>query len=152
MSLNSKVFEMMRNDCRTPDMPEVNVNFGWTVKIVNPVWIFFGPGATTKVYYGKYEVTDDHDDIYPNKKGFPNDPDGVLKPKDDEKKNKKIQEYTKDDQKANLAWAISPVIGVCAKYSYFALRLTYQYRFAMDSHLKDFMGSQRLSIGVGVSF
>lgn len=152
MSLNSKVFEMMRNDCRTPDMPEVNVNFGWTVKIVNPVWIFFGPGATTKVYYGKYEVTDDHDDIYPNKKGYPNDPDGVLKPKDDEKENKKIQEYTKDDQKANLAWAISPVIGVCAKYSYFALRLTYQYRFAMDSHLKDFMGSQRLSIGVGVSF
>lgn len=109
-------------------------------------------GRNNQGLLGKYEVTDDHDDIYPNKKGYPNDPDGVLKPKDDEKENKKIQEYTKDDQKANLAWAISPVIGVCAKYSYFALRLTYQYRFAMDSHLKDFMGSQRLSIGVGVSF
>ena len=76
------------------------------------------------------------------KKGYPNDPDGVLKVKDEsDKKAKKIQEYTKDDEKANLAWAISPVVGICAKYSYFALRLTYQYRFAMDSHLKDFMGA-----------
>lgn len=153
MSLNGKVFDMMRSNCKIPDAPEVNVNFGWTVKIVNPVWIYFGPGVTAKAYYGNYSVDDDVDDVYPDKKGYPNDPDGVLKVKDEsDKKAKKIQEYTKDDEKANLAWAISPVVGICAKYSYFALRLTYQYRFAMDSHLKDFMGSQRLSIGIGVSF
>lgn len=153
MSLNNKIFDMMRNNCKIPDAPELNINFGWTVKIANPVWVFFGPGATAKVYYGKYDVDDDVEDVYPNSKGYPNDPNGNLKVKDDaDKKAKKIQEYTKDDEKANLVWAISPVIGVCAKYSYFALRLTYQYRFAMDSHLKDFMGSQRLSVGVGVSF
>lgn len=153
MSLNGKVFDMMRNNCKIPDAPEINMNFGWTVKIANPVWVFFGPGVTAKAYYGNYNVDDDVDDIYPDKKGYPDDPNGTLKVKNEEdKKAKKIQEYTKDDEKSNLAWAISPVVGICAKYSYFALRLTYQYRFAMDSHLKDFMGSQRLSIGVGVSF
>ncbi len=153
MSLNGKVFDMMRNNCKIPDMPEVNINFGWTVKIVNPVWIFFGPGITAKAYFGSYSVDDDVDDVYPNNNGYPNDPGGTLKVKNEsDKKSKKIQEYTKDDEKSNFGWAISPVVGICAKYSYFALRLTYQYRFAMDSHLKDFMGSQRMSVGVGVSF
>lgn len=154
MSINNKVFEMMRNDCAIPDAPEINVGFGWTVKIANPVWVFFGPGATTKFYYGDYSVDEDQDEIYPNKEGFPDDPNGILKPSssNDSSKKKKKAEYTADDEKVNAAWAISPVMGICVKYSYFAVRFTYQYRFAMDSHLKDYMGTQKFSIGVGVSF
>lgn len=53
---------------------------------------------------------------------------------------------------ANLAAAISPVIGITAKYSYFALRLTYQYRWAIEKDLKDFIGVSRLSVGIGVAF
>lgn len=156
MSLNNKVFDMMRSNCKIPDMPEINLSFGWTLKIAKPVWVFFGPGATAKCYYGDYKLSDDNDGddmdkIYPGKDGMPNDPDGTLKPTDDSSKKKEAK-YTKDDTKANLGWAISPVVGICVKYSYFALRLTYQYRFAMDSNLKDFIGPQRIGIGIGVSF
>ena len=136
-------------------MPEINVNFGWTLKIASPVWVFFGPGATAKCYYGDYKLSDDDDDedtkIYPGEDGLPNDPEGVLKPSESTSK-KKAAKYTSDDTKVNLGWAISPVVGICVKYSYFAIRLTYQYRFAMDSNLKDFMGTQRIGLGIGVSF
>mgnify|MGYP002517773822 CR=1 FL=1 len=153
MSINKSVLEMMRSNCKIPDTPELNLNFGWTLKIVNPVWVFFGPGATAKVYYGDYTVNDDQDDIYPDADGKPDDPNGILKPQEDgTTKKKKNSIYTADDTKANLSWALSPVVGLCVKYSYFAVRLTYQYRFAMNSNLKDFIGTSRLSVGVGVSF
>lgn len=154
MSLNGKFFDMMRSNCKTPDAPELNLAMGWTLKIANPVWVFFGPGATAKIYYGDYAVNEDQDDIYPNDKGYPNDPSGILKPTTDDssKKKKKKSVYTSNDEKANMAWAISPVVGICVKYSYFAVRFTYQYRFAMNTNLKDFMGTQRLSIGIGASF
>lgn len=159
MSLNGKVFDMMRNNCRIPDMPEVNVNFGWTLKVANPVWVFFGPGLTAKFYYGDYKIGNQKSGIYPNVDGIPNDPDKKLYPSQDAEDGntastavKKNNTYTNDDEKLNLGWALSPVAGICVKYSYFAIRLTYQYRFAMDSHLKDFMGTQRIGIGVGVSF
>lgn len=154
LSLNNKVFDMMRNNCEIPDMPEINVSFGWTLKIASPVWVFFGPGATAKCYYGDYKRDDDKMDteIYPGSDGKPNDPDGLLKDSSSSRDKKKKAEYTSDDTKNNLGWAISPVVGICVKYSYFAIRLTYQYRFAMESNLKDFMGTQRIGIGVGVSF
>lgn len=149
MSVNKNVFDMMRNDCTVGDMPEVNVNFGWTIKIASPVWVFFGPGATVKCYYGDYKPIGLKDKIYPNKDGFPNDPDNKLVVGSDQKEG---SVYTNNDTKANAAWAISPVAGIAVKYSYFALRLTYQYRFAMDTNLKDFIGQQAFSVGVGVSF
>jgi hypothetical protein len=55
-------------------------------------------------------------------------------------------------KKANFGFAVSPVIGLTVKYSYFAFRLTYQYRWSIQSKLKDFMGTSRLSVGVGVAF
>lgn len=155
MSLNKQVFDMMRSNCAIPDMPEMNLSFGWTLKVVNPVWVFFGPGVTAKCYYGDYKKNDsDIDEIFPGADGIPNDPNGVLKPSSEyESANSKKQAiYTENDTKANLGWAISPVIGICVKYSYFAVRLTYQYRFAMDSNLKDFIGKQRIGIGVGISY
>lgn len=149
MSVNKNVFDMMRSDCKVGDMPEANIDFGWTIKIASPVWIFFGPGATFKCYYGDYKPNGLDEKIYPNKDGIPDDPEHKLIVGDEQKDG---SVYTNDDSKTNLAWAISPVVGVAVKYSYFALRLTYQYRFAMDSNLKDFIGQQRLSVGVGVSF
>ena len=54
--------------------------------------------------------------------------------------------------KMNLGLAVSPVIGLTVKYSYFALRITYQYRWSIQKDLKDFIGDSRISIGAGVSF
>ena len=60
--------------------------------------------------------------------------------------------YQKGWEKANLAFAVSPVVGITAKYSYFAVRLTYQYRWSVQKDLQDFMGPSRVSVGVGVAF
>lgn len=135
MDLNSQVFDAIRNDCKYGDekFPELNMAFGWTVKIVNPVWIHFGPGFTGKLYYGAYK-----DDCYPTK-GYGESE--LLADGNDE-----------DLEKINCAIAISPVIGVTAKYSYFSFRLSYQYRWAIQSKLQDFLGKSRLSVGIGVAF
>ncbi|MGM9707885.1 MAG: hypothetical protein ACI3YM_09830, partial [Prevotella sp.] len=145
--LNNRVFDALRSDCRygdTKDDPEFNMSFGWTIKIVNPVWIYFGPGFTSKIYYGTYL-----DDNFP---GY----------KDHEMEKVEKTEYMTDDEyerelkkletKSNLAFAVSPVIGICVKYSYFAIRATYQYRWALKSQLDDYIGKSRLSFGVGVAF
>ena len=137
MDFNSKVFDAIRNDCKygDKDFPELNMSVGWTVKVYDPIWIHFGPGFTGKMYYGKYAK-----DQYPVV-GYGED--NLLDTKDRDED---------DMKKANAAIAISPEIGVTAKYSYFALRLTYQYRWSIQSKLQDFMGRSRLSIGVGVAF
>lgn len=64
----------------------------------------------------------------------------------------KEEDINKANRKANLAFAISPVVGLCAKYSYFAVRLTYQYRWSMKPELDNFIGNSRLSVGIGVAF
>ena len=58
----------------------------------------------------------------------------------------------KDDQKFNAAFAASPVIGLTIKYSFFAIRGTYQYRYSMKKELEDFLGQHRFSVGVGFAF
>ena len=136
LNFNKKVFEMMRNNCKMPDMPEASVSFGWTRKIVSPVWVFFGPGFTTKFYYGNYKPLEGERTVWPGTDGNPN---GTL-------------DGEVDDKKVNVGWAISPVVGLCVKYSYFAIRFSYQYRFAMESNLKDFIGKQRFTIGVGLAY
>ena len=138
---------MARKENKVGDVPEANLSFGWTIKIVNPLWIFFGPGLTGKMYYGDYK-----DDYVPNAKG---------KPVHVDDKSKEVPESEalndwggKDNKKLrlNAAVAISPVVGLCVKYSYFALRVSYQYRFVMKKELEKFMGTQRLAIGIGVAF
>ena len=49
-------------------------------------------------------------------------------------------------------FAISPVLGITIKYSYFAIRATYQYRWSIVKDLQDFIGNSRFSVGVGVAF
>lgn len=145
LNMNTKLFELARGNYELDDMPELNINFGWTLKIVNPVWIFFGPGVTGKAYYGDYATG-----YVPNKDGKPINEDT----EESADASSVIKDFSgdPDDLKVNIGVAISPTVGICVKYSYFALRLSYQYRFAMKKHLEDFMGKSRFSIGVGVAF
>lgn len=151
MDFNTTVFDAIRGDCKYGDkeFPELNIALGWTVKIADPVWIHFGPGFTGKMYYGSY--LEDH---YP-KVGYGET--DILDTKEmgtdlTLPKDKIPGGYEDGWEKTNVAVAISPVIGVTAKYSYFALRLSYQYRWSIQSKLKDFMGTSRISVGVGVAF
>ncbi len=152
MDLNSKVFEAAREDCKYGDekFAEANIAFGWTIKIINPVWIHFGPGFTAKMYYGTYKKKN-----YP-KVGYGKAEQELLdtdKMGEDLEPKEKIDEKYEDAwKKANFAGAISPVIGITAKYSYFALRLTYQYRWSLKSEQADFIGKSRFSVGIGVAF
>ena len=148
MDFNNNVFDAARKDCKYGDekFPELNMAFGWTVKIYNPVWIHFGPGLTSKMYYGTYKS-----------KNYPKVGYGETALLDDEMKDTNGN-YTMTDKneeawtKMNLGLAVSPVIGLTVKYSYFALRITYQYRWSIQKDLKDFIGDSRISIGAGVSF
>lgn len=151
MDFNATLFDAVRSDCKYGDekFPEVNIALGWTVKTCDYVWIHFGPGFTGKVYYGTYQT-----DKYPKKGYGENDLLDTSKmgsdltiPKDDAPDH-----YKEGWQKFNLGVAISPVVGITAKYSYFALRLSYQYRWAIQSKLQDFIGRNRFSVGVGVAF
>ena len=63
--------------------------------------------------------------------------------------------YTKEkdyETKVNTSFAISPVVGLLVKYSYFAVRATYQYRFSLKKELEDFMGKSFFSFGIGLAF
>ena len=146
LTLNKEIFEMARNENKVGDMPEANLSFGWTFKIANPVWLFVGPGVTGKMYYGDYKK-----DYVPNADGRPvnvNDRSKVV----DEKEAFKDKKDDDDELKLNAAIAVSPVLGICVKYSYFAVRVSYQYRFVMKKELEDFMGTQRIALGIGVAF
>ena len=151
MHFNKVVFDAIRSECMYGDeeFPELNMSFGWTVKIANPVWIHVGPGFTGKMYYGTYLKK-----VYPEV-GYGEDS------KLDAKKMGTDLSLPKDEApdayedgwtKANYAIAVSPVIGVTVKYSYFALRLTYQYRWSVESKLQDFIGRNRFLIGAGIAF
>ena len=149
MDFNGSVFDALRSDCMYGDkkFAEMNMAFGWTVKIYAPVWIHFGPGFTGKMYYGTYA-----DKKYP-KVGYGEEAllnaelmGNLPLPKEPE------EAYEDAWQKANYAFAISPVIGLTVKYSYFAIRCSYQYRWSLQKDLKDFVGTDRVSIGVGIAF
>ncbi len=137
---NKQLFEAIRSNATFGDKPEANMSFGWTVKLIKPVWLFFGPGVTAKLYYGQFA-----EDKYPTK-NYAKDSQidmNYLDPQaDDEDRWDKI----------NAAFAVSPVIGLVVKYSYFAIRGTYQYRFSAKKELEDFLGQHRFSVGVGFAF
>ena len=157
MDFNNIVFDAIRSDCRygQDNHPELNMSFGWTVKIANPVWIHFGPGVTGKMYYGTYS-----DNKYP-KKGYGKEEWQYLDVKKmgyeellemADKLDEAPDKYKDAWTKANYAIAVSPVIGLTVKYSYFAIRGTYQYRWPIKKELKDFIGASRFSVGVGIAF
>lgn len=157
IDFNNTVFDAARSDCKYGDekFPELNISFGWTVKIANPVWIHFGPGFTGKMYYGTYK-----DKKYPKTgygaEDYPQLDMSKMGGEDVVKTAKSLQEppesYKDAWTKANFAAAISPVIGLTIKYSYFAIRATYQYRWSIQKDLKDFVGNSRFSIGAGIAF
>ena len=151
IDISNKVFDALRNECQYGDdkFPEFNINFGWTVKIVNPVWIYFGPGFTGKFYYGKYKSSSNAEKHFPGADGLAKNGEADWH---DDMKSANNDTRIDAEKKLNIGPAISPVIGICAKYSYFALRVTYQYRFTLQKELEDFVGKQRLSVGVGVAF
>lgn len=140
LNFSGKMIDAIRDACSYGDKPEVNISFGFTRKLANPVWIYFGPGFTSKFYYGEFDEGE-----YPNNKSpYPNDN------KDGLKVNSSSEKY--DLNRTNFALAVSPTIGIVVKYSYFALRLGYQYRIALKHDLQDFIKANRFSIGVGVAF
>ena len=150
-SLNNKIFDALRNDCKYGDekFPEMNMAFGWTVKIASPVWVHFGPGFTGKLYYGQY-----NEKAYP-KKGYGPEEYSLLnssKMGDDLSLKEPPVKYEDEWRHKNLAFAVSPVVGITLKYSFFAVRATYQYRWAMKKDLQDFIGKQAFSLGLGVAF
>ena len=140
LDLNKHTFEATRSNTKYGDKPEVNLSFGWTVKIVKPVWLHFGLGGTTKFYYGKFKESQ-----YPGENYSYTSQEDRLKLEDN-------YDIDKDDQKFNAAFAASPVIGLTIKYSFFAIRGTYQYRYSMKKELEDFLGQHRFSVGVGFAF
>lgn len=152
LDLNKTVADALRSECRYGDtkFAEVNMSFGWTIKITNPLWVFFGPGFTGKFYFGKYLQNKKSEKHFPGADGLAknglNDLDKEMLDGTDPDKLEKAMTHP------NIAPAISPVAGICVKYSYFALRLTYQYRFPFQRELEDFLGKQRFSVGVGFAF
>lgn len=147
LNLSGNVFKFAKGDLhynsttnsRNPkqDFPEMNINFGWTVKIANPVWIYFGPGASAKCYFGHYEEIKEGANVLPET--YPTSKEAVA--------NKDF-----DSSKINVAVAVSPTVGITVKYSWFAIRLGYEYRYCIKRQLRDFMGEHRLTLGAGIAF
>ncbi len=59
MRLNKDLFEAIRKDYELAKKPEINISFGWTIKVYKPVWIFFGPGYTGKATWDYRKSKDD---------------------------------------------------------------------------------------------
>ena len=140
IDFNGKIFDSMRGSCSYGDAPEVNTSFGFTHKIANPVWFYIGPGFTYKPYYGEF-----NDKTYPVQDvPYPDDNYNGLAVS--------INPNERHDlTKTNPAFAISPTIGIVVKYSYFALRIGYQYRFSTKKDLQDYIKANRFTIGIGVA-
>ena len=151
IDLNTMLFEEFRSECKYGDtrFAEFNLGLGWTRKLFNFLWIHYGPGLTFKIYHGSYQGSKypkigygESDLLDLNYMG-----EDVSLPKDEIP-----EKYEKGWKKANTAFAISPVVGIDLKIHFIVLRLTYQYRFATDAKLGDFIGRNRISFGAGVAF
>ncbi|MBP5507836.1 MAG: tetratricopeptide repeat protein [Prevotella sp.] len=135
LNLNDKIFDAIRSECTIGDSPEAMIGFGWTIKIASPVWVHFGPGIGTKLYYGEYEK-----DKYPNEDGKPVNATDL------------VQSDKSDPGKVNFAISGNPEVGLTVKYSYFAIRATYIYSFAFKKELEDYLGKHKFMLGIGVAF
>jgi hypothetical protein len=124
MLLNKEVFEAARTNLDSVAKPELNVSFGWTIKIVKPVWIFFGPGYTG---VGKY--IDDKADSVNNEE--------ILK--------LKISHAVSPEIGLVCKIPLAEKIGI-------TLRYTFQYRFAMNKEEIDYIGKTRQVFGIGLCF
>lgn len=122
---NPDLFELIRNERSEELKPELNISFGWTLKIVKPVWIFFGPGYTG---VGQYVYAED--DI--NKEDNPT-----------------LKIYNAVSPELGLLGKIP--LGKQTKVG-ITLRYTFQYRFALEKETSGYMGKTRNVFGVGLCF
>jgi len=136
LRLNSSLFETMRNNYENAVRPELNISTGATIKVYNPIWIFFGPGYTG---VGEWFYTNSTEDS------------GSSNP---DLSNKNTPVFT-------VYSAISPEIGLLGKIGPVVLRYTFQYRFALEIgntenndklSIQDYIGTIRHVIGVGFCF
>lgn len=123
---NEDLFELIRMEPSLKLQPEANISFGWTKKIIAPVWIHFGPGYTGKAFYTLKDS-------------------GISK----QEKGEKLEN---SDYKFNVYSAISPEAGVMIKIWHINLRYTFQYRFALKSEYEDVIGKNRHYIAVGIAW
>ncbi len=105
--------------------PEMNISFGWTRKIIPPVWIFFGPGYTARANWE-----------------WKNEDLNYENATEEEK-------FDKDNYKFQLNNAISPEIGIIVKYWYLNLKYTFQYRFGLSTAQEKAIGNMRHYISIG---
>ncbi len=124
LRVNEEVFEAVRSNLDTKARPELNVSFGWTIKLIKPLWIFFGPGYTG---VGKYQP-------------------GKASPGSTEEKLKlDISHAVSPEIGLTCKIPLTKKIGI-------AFRYTLQYRFALDKEEIDFIGKNRNIFGVGFCF
>lgn len=150
LSTNALVLNAAQSDLEIDDYPEVSLNFGWTFKIVNPVWMFIGPGVTTKMYVGKWVSIDENGNVVidknKEKKGYPMDESSRLREGEESLSKEDLNRHF------NAAVAIPITAGFVIKYSYFSIRAGYEYRFSPEKRLENFLGKSRFSIGIGLAF
>jgi len=136
LRLNSNLFETIRNNYEKADRPELDISAGATIKVYNPIWIFFGPGYTGvgEWFYTNSSTNSDSSNS-------------------DSSKN--------NDPVFTVYSAISPEIGLLGKIGPVVLRYTFQYRFALEMgntvnndklSIQDYIGKIRHVIGVGFCF
>ncbi len=124
LRFNPELFEAVRSNNDSTKRPELNISFGWTIRVIKPyVWIFFGPGYTG---VGKYTLDEKDTD------------------KDDQL-NLKIYSAISPEIGVLGKIKLTEKIGI-------ALRYTFQYRFALDNTTTDYMGKTKHIVGVGLCF
>jgi len=145
LRFNSKVFDLARQDYVLDKKPELNFSFGWTTNIIKKyVWLFFGPGVTAMA---KYQVDPDKWSEGSTDESVANITEAQILAKA-KSENKEEKDYLE----AKYKFAVSPEVGILFKYSFIALRYTFQYRFVANKDDQSFIGHQRSVIGIGVAF
>jgi hypothetical protein len=122
---NPEIFEVMRSNTEAEAKPELNVSFGWTLKLVKPFWLFFGPGYTG---VGEYVPKEDAADASGG-----------------DRLELKVNHAVSPE--IGLLGKIKLVdkFGLVVRY-------TFQYRYALEKEQADYIGQTRHVIGVGFCF
>ena len=148
LCFSPKLLDEIRSDCWYGDDKffEINMELGWTMKIRKPLWVHFGPGFTGKLYHGTYLSGK-----------YPKDGYGEFdlldkKAMGDNFADAIPEEYVSGWKKTNMAFAIAPVVGVDLKFEAWIIRVTYQYRWAIEAGLAEFIGRNRFSVGLGLTY
>ncbi len=125
---NGDIFKLARMEPELDMLPEANISFGWTHKIVAPIWIHFGPGYTG---IGQYTMRQS----------------GIEKLAEDPNDELELDDYS-------FKWfnAVSPEAGIMFKMWHVNVRYTFQYRFALKSAHEEIIGKTRHYIAIGFAW